>query len=143
MKDNEPKLMKLPYSSIIACCFVLAFCGRTVQAGVAYEFTKVADTSGPIATLFTPAINSSGQVAYWARGGGDFIYRWAGGALTEIARDGDSAPGRPNLNSLGPRLSLNDAGTVAFNGSYTFGGSAIGEWWRTGRSRDRLHDLFG
>ena len=52
-----------------------------------FVFTRIADTSGPYRSFFTPSLNNAGQVAFRARLGGSDqgIFVGNGGPVTTIA----------------------------------------------------------
>src|SRR5262245_16281008 len=72
-----------------------------------YTFTKIADSSGPLAFMSSgPAINNNGVVAFHSTldAGGEGIFRGDGGPLTTIASGSASFPQftiRPDINDSG------------------------------------------
>lgn len=95
---------------------------NVAHAQLVYEFEKVADTASPDYTsLFTPALNNNGQVAFHGDSGGNAIFRWDAttGATVTIAAVGGG------INSVGFRPTINDDGDVAFRRTLTTGGSRI------------------
>ena len=80
----------------MALCGVL--CGPAIASGASgFSFTKIADTSDGFNAMGLPSVNSSGLVAFDARGLGEaHVYTGSGGAITDIA-----AGGNPSINDLG------------------------------------------
>ncbi len=92
------------------------------------------DGNGTFSFFWDPALNGSGEAAFWARlvgtdggvvdDGGIFV--GSGGLLTRIAREGQAAPdGNGTFSSLSSDLSLNGSGQAVFKGGLdgTSGGS--------------------
>ncbi len=75
---------------------------------------------GTFVNFNSPSINSGGRVAFRANlsGGGAGIFLASGGTITRIVRNGDPAPGGGSFTTFF-RLSLNDAGQIAFIGAFT------------------------
>jgi len=109
-----------------------------VLTQIAREGQAAPDANGILSYLVEPVLNGSGQAAFWAslRGtsgetsddGGIFL--GSGGALTQIAREGQVAPdGNGIFFSLSPYPRLNDSGQAAFWASLTgtSGGSSDDE----------------
>jgi hypothetical protein len=78
---------------------------------------------GTFRGAFFPQMNNAGQIAFVATvtpaGGGpaqDGVYLYSDGTLTAVARAGDVMPGGGALVFIDARASLNDNGTVAFDG---------------------------
>lgn len=84
------------------------------------EQTTIAQTSPPFASLFSPAINDIGTVAFTAilDTGGRGIFTSSGGDYTTIV---DTSGSFESLSYL----AINNAGTVAFWASLDAGGEAI------------------
>jgi hypothetical protein len=80
-----------------------------------------------------PAINNAGQVAFLAFLGGTSggtaddraIFRGNGGTLTQIVREGQTAPGGIGAFSAVSPPDLNDAGQTSFLASLSTGGNGI------------------
>jgi hypothetical protein len=88
-----------------------------VGAPSTYEFTLIADTTGPFSGFSrTPTINDAGTVAFQAGldVGGIAVLTGAGGPTTTIVA---SSGGVFSTFSLGATPVINDAGTVAFFGT--------------------------
>jgi hypothetical protein len=97
---------------------------------VTYNFTLIADNTGPISgsnSNIFPSINSEGTVAFQAflRNGGEGIFTGGGGPLTTIATNAPPSP----ISQFGPGQfsgpSINDGGTVAFSAVLVGGGFGI------------------
>lgn len=84
-----------------------------------YQFVKVADTSGPFQSFAAPVINSSGEVAFYARTDdlAEGIFNGADPLTSAIA---SSKAGL--LSHFGDDPSINDSGTVAFTADRHFSG---------------------
>jgi hypothetical protein len=78
-------------------------------AAVMYTFTNIADSSGPLFSVFFPALNNNGSVAFFSTFDQDAagIITGSGGPITIVA---DS---RGPFSDFGAP-SINDSGTVAF-----------------------------
>ncbi|MEM9704249.1 MAG: choice-of-anchor tandem repeat NxxGxxAF-containing protein, partial [Planctomycetota bacterium] len=92
---------------------------------IAREGQAAPDGNGILASFENPALNNAGQAAFLGNltgTSGGFsddrgIFRGAGGALTQIAREGQAAPdGNGTLSSFNADIVLNDAGQAAFFG---------------------------
>jgi hypothetical protein len=117
---------------------------------------------------FRPRINASGQVAFQAQLGGPGVtasndmgvFLGSGGALTQIAREGDAAPVGPGvLNRLDGinATALNNAGHVAFQadltgpgvtlnnfrGIYRGSGGTLTQIYRAGNASPDGNGVFG
>lgn len=117
--------MKQRVASLLAGSFLLA---STAQ-GAGYNFTMIADDSGPIATVYRPIVNDSGLVAFAAEldSGVRGIYVGTGGPLTTIV-DTTTRTDSGVFERVGLGGSINASGTVAFTGWVRpdAGGSLVG-----------------
>lgn len=100
---------------------------------IAREGQPPPDASGTLSSLLGVRLNASGQVAFRATLLGTVndlgIFRGSGGALTQIAREGQASPdGNGTLSFLNDPL-LNDAGQAAFSATLvgTAGGTSDNE----------------
>ncbi len=86
-----------------------------------YNYTKIADSTGPLSAFGKPSINASGGVAFSASldGGGTGVFVGSGGSLTTIA---DELGPFSGFNS-GSGPTINDSGVVAFYGVLDAGGA--------------------
>ena len=85
-----------------------------------YVFTRIADTSGPYQSFFTPSLNDAGQVAFRARlgGGQQGIFVGNGGLVTTIA---DTSGAFDTLRDP----SINATGQVGFRAFLDGGGEGL------------------
>ncbi|MFN3650995.1 MAG: choice-of-anchor tandem repeat NxxGxxAF-containing protein [Armatimonadota bacterium] len=80
-----------------------------------YTFTIIKDTRTEVDSLSRPAINASGQVAYWARivGGGSGIFRGSGDDPEALVTSSPTGP----FTSISQEFDLTSSGQVVFIGS--------------------------
>ena len=118
--------MRLPFTGWLAVVSLLIAWPLHVRAA-SYTFTKIADTSGPFSQFDfpgAPSINARGVVAFHAGkagipGMGDGIFTSTGGSIATIVDT--SGP----FTGFNDRLSINDAGTIAFLASVKVGSPGI------------------
>ena len=100
-------------AGLLALAGLLGFVLAERSSAGTITFTRIAETTGGFSRLgLAPAINSSGQVAFYARidSGGEGIFVGSGGPLTTIVEPG-ALFWFPSGN---PLISINNSGSVAF-----------------------------
>ena len=104
---------------VLAAVAASLFAVPTSVAGP-YLFTRIADTSGPYRSFFTPSLNDAGQVAFRARlgGGQQGIFAGSGGPVTTIA---DTSGTFDTLRDP----SINASGQVGFRAFLDAGGEGL------------------
>jgi len=95
----------------------LAVAASQAHAGQ-YNFTKIADNTGPLLTFSQPTINNSGEVAYWAQfrdGSQGYFTNSGGGAPHTILTTHDSFQGVGVANVFSQfQIPINNSGTTCF-----------------------------
>lgn len=109
---------RLPIVSIFALCLSLAAPSLVLAASPNYDFTLIADTTGPFSNFSrTPTISDSGVVAFSAGLdiGGLAVAVGSGGSTTTIVDTTGGVFAVSNLG-LGATPVINNSGVVAFFG---------------------------
>lgn len=133
----------------------VAFWGTYTSTGNSGLFTASAPWYGPIGAvntvvdnsavytgfgLGTVDLNTGGDLVFYAEksGGVSGVYVFNGSSVDNIYETSTAVSGRPDIDRVGYRPSINDGGEVAFtiryddftNGSYHWDGSTVNElWW--------------
>jgi hypothetical protein len=94
-----------------------------------FTFTNIADTNGlfgGFALGYGPAISDNGTVAFFGglETGGSGLFTGNGSAITPIVLENNADSTSPFTSVLGD-FSINNNGTLAFNGQLTTGGSGL------------------
>ncbi len=122
------KLFNVAFLAIMISLFPGLVFGQSRTEIIAVEGQTLPDGNGTLSGMFSPVMNDSGVVAFWAApltgtSGGNIddggIFRGSGGPLTQIAREGQVVPGGNGTISGFQFPAINDSGSVAFNAQLT------------------------